>query len=238
MKINVIQSAVIDAPIDRVWAVLRDFNSHDRWHPAVARSRMENDVAGDVVGGVRRFSLSDGSELREQLLSHSDREYTFTYCILDSPLPLFDYMASVRLKPVTDGNQTFWDWRAQFRTPDDRAAELKNLVGQKVYQAGFGGLRTFLADQAAPPMPPVPEEAASVAAAVGGEHLPSRAVVVATAGGPEVMSLNDVTISAPGPQQVRIRQTAIAVNYLDLKHRRGIAAGFDFPGTPIIDYKG
>ncbi len=232
MKVNVIQSAVIDAPIDRVWAVLRDFNSHGRWHPAVARSRMENDVAGDVVGGVRRFSLSDGAELREQLLSHSDREYTFTYCILDSPLPLFDYMATVRLKPVTDGNQTFWDWRSQFRAPDDRAAELENLVGRQVYEAGFGGLRTFLADQAAPPRPPIPEEAA---AAVGGEHLPSRAVVAATAGSPEVMSLSDVTISAPGPQQVRIRQTAIAVNYLDLKHRRGIAAGFDFPGTPGME---
>ena len=232
MKVNVIQSAVIDAPIDRVWAVLRDFNSHGRWHPAVARSRMENDVAGDVVGGVRRFSLSDGAELREQLLSHSDREYTFTYCILDSPLPLFDYMATVRLKPVTDGNQTFWDWRSQFRAPDDRAAELENLVGRQVYETGFGGLRTFLADEAAPPRPPVLEEAA---AAVGGEHLPSRAVVVETAGSPEVMSLSDVTISAPGPQQVRIRQTAIAVNYLDLKHRRGIAAGFDFPGTPGME---
>ena len=232
MKVNVIQSAVIDAPIDRVWAVLRDFNSHGRWHPAVARSRMENDVAGDVVGGVRRFSLSDGAELREQLLSHSDREYTFTYCILDSPLPLFDYMATVRLKPVTDGNQTFWDWRSQFRAPDDRAAELENLVGRQVYETGFGGLRTFLADQAAPLRPQVLEEAA---AAVGGEHLPSRAVVVETAGSPGVMSLSDVTISAPGPQQVRIRQTAIAVNYLDLKHRRGIAAGFDFPGTPGME---
>ena len=235
MKINVIQSVVIDAPIDRVWAVLRDFNSHDRWHPAVAPRRKENDVAGDVVGGVRRFSLSDGAELREQLLSHSDREYTFTYCILDSPLPLFDYMATVRLKPVTDGNQTFWDWRSQFRAPDDRTEELKNLVGRQVYEAGFGGLRSFLADQTASPRPQVPEGAASVAAAVGGEHLPSRTVVAATAGGPEVMSLNDTTISAPGPQQVRIRQTAIAVNYLDLKHRRGIAAGFDFPGTPGVE---
>jgi NADPH:quinone reductase-like Zn-dependent oxidoreductase len=218
MKINVIQSAVIDAPIDRVWAVLRDFNSQDRWHPAVARSRMENDVGGDVVGGVRRFSLSDGTELREQLLSHSDREYTFTYCILDSPLPLFDYMATVRLKPVTDGNQTFWDWRSQF-----------------VYEAGMEGLRTFLADQAALPTSPASEVAMAVVAAVGGEHLPSRAVVVAATGGPEVMSLSDVTVSAPGPKQVRIRQTAIAVNYLDLKHRRGISAGFDLPGTPGME---
>jgi NADPH:quinone reductase-like Zn-dependent oxidoreductase len=235
MKINVIQSAVIDAPIDRVWAVLRDFNSHDRWHPAVARSQMENDAGGDVVGGVRRFSLTNGAELREQLLSHSDREYTFTYCILDSPLPLFDYMATVRLKPVTDGNQTFWDWRSKFRVPDDRAAELENLVSRQVYETGFGGLRSFLADQTARPRSPAPEDAAVMAAAVGGEHLPARAVVVATAGGPEVMSLIDVTVSVPGPQQVRIRQTAIAVNYLDLKHRRGIATGFDFPGTPGME---
>jgi len=235
LKITVIQSAVIDAPIDRVWAVLRDFNSHDQWHPSVTQSRMENDVAGDVVGGVRRFSLSDGSNFREQLLSHNDRDYTFTYCILDSPLPLYDYMATVRLKPVTDGNQTFWDWRSKFRAPDDRAAELENLVARQVYEAGFAGLRTFLADQAAPSGPPAPEESTAVAAALGGEHRPSRVVVAAAAGGPEVMSLSDVTVPAPGPQQVRIRQSAIAVNYLDLKHRRGIAAGFDFPGTPGME---
>jgi NADPH2:quinone reductase len=97
------------------------------------------------------------------------------------------------------------------------------------------GLRTFLADQAALPTSPASEVAMAVVAAVGGEHLPSRAVVVAATGGPEVMSLSDVTVSAPGPKQVRIRQTAIAVNYLDLKHRRGISAGFDLPGTPGME---
>jgi NADPH2:quinone reductase len=159
-----------------------------------------------------------------------------TYCILDSPLPLYDYTTTIRLKPVTDADQTFWSWRSQFRAPHDRAAELENLVSRQVYEAGFRGLRTFLADQAAPARPPVPEmEATSLAAAAGGEHLPSRAVVAATAGGPEVMALSDVTVPAPGPEQVRIRQTAIAVNYIDLKHRRGIAAGFDFPVTPGME---
>jgi uncharacterized protein YndB with AHSA1/START domain len=46
MKIRLIRSAVIEAPIERVWAVLRDFNSHERWHPAVTRSQMENDFDG------------------------------------------------------------------------------------------------------------------------------------------------------------------------------------------------
>ena len=36
--IRIVRSTVIDAPNDRVWAVLRDFNGHDRWHPAVATS--------------------------------------------------------------------------------------------------------------------------------------------------------------------------------------------------------
>jgi NADPH:quinone reductase-like Zn-dependent oxidoreductase len=235
MKISVNRSAIIDAPIDRVWAVLRDFNSHDRWHPAVARSRMENDVGGDVVGGVRQFTLEDGVDVREQLLRHSDRDYTFTYCILDSSLPLFDYVATVRLKPVTDGNRTFWDWRSQFRTLDEGAAELEKRVGRQVYEAGFTGLRRYLAEQTERPRPPAPQRATAEVTVAGGEHLPSKAVMVAATGGPEVMSLSDVTVSAPGPRQVRIRQTAIGVNTLDIKHRRGIAPGFDLPGTPGME---
>ena len=235
MKITVIRSAVIEASIDQVWAVLRDFNSHEHWHPSVARSRMENDAGGDVVGGVRQFSLTDGAELREQLLRHSDRDYTLTYCILDSSLPLLDYVATLRLKPVTDGNQTLWEWHAQFRAPDDRAAELEKLVGRQLYEAGFTGLRTFLAEGTPRVRPPTLAAETAVPETVGNERLPSKTVVAAAAGGPEVMTLHDGTVPAPGPRQVRIRQAAVAVNYLDLKHRRGISAGFDLPGTPGLE---
>ena len=54
---HVVRSTVIDAPIDRVWAVLRDFNSHDRWHDVVAESRIEGDERSDQVGCVRSFTL-------------------------------------------------------------------------------------------------------------------------------------------------------------------------------------
>lgn len=235
MRIRVIRSAVIDAPIERVWAVLRDFNGHYLWHPAVAGSQMENDLDGDVVGGVRRFSLVDGAEIREQLLHHSDRDYTITYSILDSSLPLLDYVATARLKPVTDGNQTFWHWRSQFRAPAERASELEDIVGQQVYEAGFTGLRTFLAEQAAPFRQRSDQAVAVVATAPANDHLPSKAMVVSATGGPEVMSLTDVMVPAPAPQQVRIRHTAIAVNTLDLNHRSGISMDFDLPGTPGVE---
>jgi len=235
MKITVIRSAVIDASIDDVWAVLRDFNSHDQWHPAVAGSRMENGLDSDVVGGVRKFSLTSGEEIREQLLRHNDREHAFTYCILDSPLPLLDYVATVQLKPVTDGNQTFWDWRAHFRAPGERAKELENIVGTQIHEAGFTGLRQFLVQQIKPAQPS-PQEAKAIKTAVFvGEDLPSRTVVVTSAGKPESLTLENLTVSAPDPEQVRIRQTAIAVNRQDISHCRISTTDVDIPKTPGME---
>src|SRR4249920_2439694 len=114
---SVSRSTIIAAPIETVWGVLRDFNGHDQWHPAVEESHIEGVRAGDQVGAVRNFKLTSGAHLREQLLKLSDRDHTFTYCILDSPIPLIGYVATVKLRRVTDGNRTFWDWHSTFVTP-------------------------------------------------------------------------------------------------------------------------
>src|SRR6202007_242630 len=65
---HIVKSTILDAPTGAVWKVLRDFNGHDRWHPAVATSTIERAQAADRIGCVRRFKLKDGSELGETLL--------------------------------------------------------------------------------------------------------------------------------------------------------------------------
>jgi Polyketide cyclase / dehydrase and lipid transport len=138
---KVVRSTIIDAPVDRLWAVLRDFNGHDTYHPIVAASAIERGYPSDRVGCIRRFTLQDGSELREQLLSLSDLEMSMSYCLLDTPIPLFNYVAHVRLLPVTDGNRSFWHWESRFTTPAGREAELAELVGEQVYAAGMEAVR-------------------------------------------------------------------------------------------------
>ena len=138
---HVVRSTIIEAPVDRLWSILRDFNGHDRWHPIVARSEIERANPSDRVGCVRRFQLRDGNELREQLLTLSDLEMTFSYCLLDTPIPLFNYVAHVRLLPVTDGNRSFWHWESRFTTPPGREAELARLVGDEVYTNGIEAVR-------------------------------------------------------------------------------------------------
>jgi NADPH2:quinone reductase len=48
-------------------------------------------------------------------------------------------------------------------------------------------------------------------------------------GGPEVLRFEDVEVGAPGPGEVRMRNTAVAVNYRDVLMRRGIHAVKSFP---------
>ena len=141
---KVIRSTVLPAPIEVVWEVLRDFNGHDRWHPAVASSEIERGRDADRIGSIRRFKLTDGSELREQLLTLSDAETAYSYCLFETPVPLFNYVSHLRLIPVTDGDQTFWEWEGRFDTPADQHEAMVKMVGTDIYEAGFGAIRAHL----------------------------------------------------------------------------------------------
>src|SRR6266576_264102 len=140
--------SILEAPTGVVWNVLRDFNGHDRWHPAVATSTIERAQAADKIGCIRRFKLQDSSELREQLLALSDLEQTFSYCLLDTPIPMFNYVAHVRLLPVTDGDRTFWHWDSRFNTRPADAERLTQMVAEQIYQAGFDAIRRHLKEAA------------------------------------------------------------------------------------------
>lgn len=138
------RSCILDAPLEAVWDILRDFNSHAGWHPAVAQSVIEHGGLPDAVGAVRDFRLADGSRIREQLLALSDRDHNLTHCIIEAPLPLRNCVAQIRLRPVTDSNSTFWEWTGRFDPPVHASAALARLVAEDIYEAGFRALRKHL----------------------------------------------------------------------------------------------
>jgi NADPH:quinone reductase-like Zn-dependent oxidoreductase/uncharacterized protein YndB with AHSA1/START domain len=229
---KVVRSTIIDAPIERVWAVLRDFNSHDRWHGAIDASRIESGLASSQVGCVRAFTLKDGSFIREQLLTLDDQEHRSTYCIVESTVPLQRYVATVTLKPVTDGRRTFWHWESTFATPPGRERELRDMVVQGVYEAGFEHLRRYLREG-------VDRAVAGSAALPAALPVGCRRVVVRAYGGPEVLQAGQDEARAPGPGDVRIAQRAAGVNFLDVYLRRGwMPPMLPLPGTPGVEGAG
>lgn len=236
---KVVRSTVIDAPIARVWEVIRDFNSHDQWHAVVDKSRIEHGEPSSRVGCVRNFTLKDGNHIREQLIGLSDSEYKSIYTILDATVPLKRYVATVTLKPVTDGDRTFWHWESSFETPPGQERELAKMVAEGVYEAGFENLRKYLgAQRRASSVIPAPAYAGAGSAGTQG-ILAAREVRVSRYGGPEELEPVNTQIPPPAPGEVRIHQTAIGINFIDVYLRRGWIPGLlPLPGVPGMEAAG
>ncbi len=143
--IRAYRSAVINAPVQKVWAAIRDFNALPAWHPAIAKSEIEGGLASNAIGCVRSFSLQDGGHLREQLLALSDVDHSFTYSILVSPMPVKDYVATFRLTPITVGNLTFAEWWADFNVTSGTEQAMAAEIGDDVFVVGFEALEKKLA---------------------------------------------------------------------------------------------
>lgn len=130
-------SDIIDAPIEKVWATARDFNGHGEWHPLIADSHIEDGRPSDQVGCVRNFHLTNGAHLRERLLAFSDQDHSFTYNILEAPLPIENYVATFRLTRVTEGDRTFAEWFATFEVSPENAPTVIHQVGRDTFAAGI-----------------------------------------------------------------------------------------------------
>ena len=226
---------MILAPAAQVWATLRDFNGHSGWHPAVAESAIEDSGPADQVGAVRDFRLHGGARIREQLLTLSDRRMSFSYCILEAPEPLRNYVATLRLRPVTDTGACLVEWRSSFEPPDSARERLAHFVRDDIVDAGLAALRRQFGHASRAPalaIPPAPNPRPA------GTGIETDEIVITRHGGPEVLELRRGRAPDPGPGQVRIRQTAIGVNFIDVYCRRGSFDLVPLGGVPGMEAAG
>jgi hypothetical protein len=143
-------STIIDAPVEAVWSIARDFNALPDWNPAVASSEIEEGLDSDVVGCVRSFHLSDGTHVRERLLSLDDSRYAFTYNFEKPAFPVANYLAGMEMIPVTSTDQTFVQWWATFDEQPEDAGRFVEIISRDVFAAGLKALAERTTGRATP----------------------------------------------------------------------------------------
>ncbi len=62
----------------------------------------------------------------------------------------------------------------------------------------------------------------------------TKAAVIYEKGGPEVFCWEEITVPSPSSLELRIKNTAIGVNYVDTYHRRGIPHPWPVPDLPLV----
>jgi len=124
----------LDVPAQQVWDLIGGFNALPDWHPAIEYSELENG------GKVRKLSLAGGGTIVEKLEQIDDNEHVYTYSIIDSPLPVSDYTATIRVRQDADGNSTVVEWSSSFEASGAPENEAVKVI-EDIYQAGFDNLK-------------------------------------------------------------------------------------------------
>lgn len=139
------KSVTIKAEPAKVWALVKDFGNMQKWHPAVASTKLEK--KGDDT--FRLLTLKDGGTIYEKLRSADDADMKLKYEIVEGSLPVADYNSFITVKAGPGAGETTVTWVGRFYRvyklnppipagQDDESA-IKAVTG--VYDSGLANLK-------------------------------------------------------------------------------------------------
>ena len=68
----------------------------------------------------------------------------------------------------------------------------------------------------------------------------TKSIIITKHGGPEVLELKDVKVGPPGPEEIKIKNSAIGINFIDTYHRSGLyklklPTGIGMEGAGVVE---
>ena len=140
-------STVIDAPIDKVWKVIRAYASN--WDPeSPVKFGLSKGASDDQLACERTITLPNSwGQIVEKLDCLDDRSYRLVYSIVSSPFPCTGYVAEYQAFPITSSNKTFVRWFSNFEPNQETGGFNFQEVFTGVYSGGLAGAAKVLAAQ-------------------------------------------------------------------------------------------
>ena len=145
---KVVQTVEIDAPADKVWAVIGNFQDMS-WHPAIAKTEGSG---GSAPGAKRTLTLKPGGTIDESLTAYAADTKGLSYEITNvdvKTLPVSNYSSSIRV--TGEGSKSTVEWKGAFYrgfVNNDPPPELSDEAAVKavtgVYRAGLDALKAKL----------------------------------------------------------------------------------------------
>jgi mxaD protein len=149
---KVVKEVIINAPIEQVWAVLKDFGAIKDWHPNVSSVKLEEklDEASEKKLLHRAIEMKDGTTLVEKLREVDDVNLKLDYKMNDGPESTFlvsGYRTVMQLEAEGEKG-TKLTWTARFynkanslESPPGLGNKEANAAINAFYDAGAEGLQ-------------------------------------------------------------------------------------------------
>jgi hypothetical protein len=142
---KVVETIEIDAPPDKVWAAIGNFQDMS-WHPVIAKTEGSG---GNDAGATRVLTTKDGGKIGEKLAKFDAAAKSYSYEITEveaKALPVSNYSATISVKDA--GGKSAVEWKGAFYRfyvnndppPDqDDAAAVAAVTG--IYKSGLDALK-------------------------------------------------------------------------------------------------
>ncbi|MCW2285677.1 hypothetical protein M2323_003506 [Rhodoblastus acidophilus] len=153
---KIVETVEIDKPVEKVWAVMGNFDALSKWHPVVASSVADK---GNEVGSVRHLVLkAPGDPSFDEVLDKYDaagHSYKYEIPKVDPKvLPVNNYTSTITVLDNGKGGSTV-EWKGAFYRgymlndpPEELNDENSVKAVRGVYRAGLDNLKKIV--EAAP----------------------------------------------------------------------------------------
>jgi len=145
---KVVETVEINAPADKVWAVVGNFQDMS-WHPAFSKTEGKG---GNDVGATRILTVGTGGQIFEKLTKYDAAGKSLSYEITEvdvKVVPVTNYAATISVKGT--GDKSTVEWKSAFYrgfVNNDPPPELSDEAAVKaitgVFKKGLEALKAKL----------------------------------------------------------------------------------------------
>lgn len=121
------ESITINAPVDEVWNVIKQFDAIAGWHPDVKASSGDGKNASD---GTRTITLQNDGQLVENLDFYSDKDHEYNYRLKVenvTAFPVGSYTTNLQVTAGSDANTSVVTLKSRFYRGDSGNTPPENL---------------------------------------------------------------------------------------------------------------
>jgi len=125
--------------VAQTWALIGDFCGIKNWHPAIVSCELSEKNGAKI----RTLMTKDGAKFVEKLVKWDDQNTSYTYQILESPLPIENYVSTIKVEEDDEPGKVAVTWSSTF-DPKGVKPEVARKAVADVYLAGLLALKAQL----------------------------------------------------------------------------------------------
>ena len=140
---KVVKEIEINAPVDKVWSIIKDYCSIKDWNPDVTACESDK---GNEADSIRIITLQNGQQMKEKLIKYNPDSTTYQYMLLEAnveAMPINTHGSKLSVR-AGDNGKTIVEWKGAFyrsfpgpNPPPELSDEAATKTLSDFYMAGL-----------------------------------------------------------------------------------------------------